>query len=49
MRELELGNAGETLKYLVELWGKPVKLITRMRGKEKMIICDEQKKLTAVD
>ena len=48
-RELELGNTGETLKYLVELWGKPVKLITRMKGKEMMIICDELKKLTAVD
>ncbi len=48
-RELELGNTGETLKYLTELWGKPVKLITRMKGKEKMIICDELKKLTAVD
>lgn len=48
-RELELGNTGETLKYLVELWGKPVKLITRMKDKEMMIICDELKKLTAVD
>lgn len=48
-RELELANTGETLKYLVELWGKPVKLITRMKGKETMLSCDEQKKLTAVD
>lgn len=48
-RELELSNTGETLKYLVELWGKPVKLITRMEDKEMMIICDELKKLTAVD
>lgn len=48
-RELELGYTGETLKYLAELWGRPVKLITRLKGKEKMIICDELKKLTAVD
>lgn len=48
-RELELGHTGETLKYLAELWERPVKLITRFKGKEKMIICDELKKLTAVD
>ncbi len=48
-RDLELGHTGETIKYLVELWGRPVKLITRFKGKEKMIICDEFKKLTAVD
>lgn len=48
-RDLELTYAGETLKYLVELWGRPVELATRVKGKEKRLICHENKKITVVD
>jgi stage V sporulation protein R len=48
-RDLELTYAGETLKYMVELWGRPVELATRVKGKEKRLICHENKKITVVD
>lgn len=48
-RDLELTYAGETLKYLVELWGRPVELTTRVKGIEKKLICHENKKITVVD
>jgi stage V sporulation protein R len=48
-RDLEMTYAGETLKYLVELWGRPVELITRIKGKEKHLICHENKKITVLD
>ncbi|MCL6590925.1 MAG: SpoVR family protein [Firmicutes bacterium] len=48
-RDLELTYAGETLKYMVELWGQPVQLITRVKGKEKKLICHENKKITVID
>lgn len=48
-RDLEMTYAGETLKYLVELWGQPVELVTRVKGKEKRLICHENKKITVVD
>ncbi|HEY8462467.1 MAG TPA: SpoVR family protein [Bacillota bacterium] len=47
-RELELESAGETLKYLVELWGHPVHLKTNFRG-VKTIVCDETKRLATVE
>ncbi len=48
-RELDLGYAGETLKYLVEVWGHPIQLRTQIQGQEKTIICNEEKRLTAID
>ena len=48
-RELDLNYAGETLKYIVELWGRPVYLTTRIKEKEKTIVCDVTKKLSAID
>jgi stage V sporulation protein R len=48
-RDLEMTYAGETLKYIVELWGRPVELTTRVKGKEKRLICHENKKITVVD
>ncbi len=48
-RELELGYTGETLKYLVELWGHPVHLKTKVQEREKTIICTAEKKLLAID
>ena len=48
-RDLELTYAGETLKYLVELWGQPVELRTKLDGQEKRLICHENKKITVID
>lgn len=48
-RELDVGYAGETLKYCVELWGGPVILLTFLNGYEKKIHCDQSKRLTIVD
>jgi stage V sporulation protein R len=48
-RDLELTYAGETMKYMVELWGQPVQLNTRVKGKEKKLICHENKKITVID
>jgi stage V sporulation protein R len=48
-RDLELTYTGETLKYLVELWERPVELITWVKGKEKRLICNENKKITVYD
>jgi stage V sporulation protein R len=48
-RDLELGYAGETLKYLVELWGRPAQLRTKVQHRDKIILCNEEKKLSAID
>jgi stage V sporulation protein R len=48
-RDLELTYSGETLKYLVELWGHPVDLITCVKGKEKRLFCSENKKITVYE
>ena len=48
-RDLELTYAGETLKYLVELWGQPVELRTKLDGQEKRLICHENKKISVID
>ncbi|MEQ8154336.1 MAG: SpoVR family protein [Clostridiaceae bacterium] len=46
-RELELSYAKETLKYIQELWGRRVVLLTKgANGGEVKIICDENKKIT---
>ncbi|MCL6589928.1 MAG: SpoVR family protein [Firmicutes bacterium] len=45
-RELELSYAEETLKYLVDLWGHPVELITYHNNKERRIACREDKVIT---
>lgn len=47
-RELDLVYTSETLKYLVDIWRRPVHLKTWLNG-EKTIICDEQKRLTTVE
>ncbi|WP_238882133.1 SpoVR family protein [Clostridium sp. YIM B02551] len=45
-RELELNYAKETLKYVQELWGRKVVLITKGKnGDGFKIICDENKKI----
>lgn len=45
-RELELNYANETLKYISTLWGGKVILKTVFDNVEKLIICDENKKIT---
>lgn len=45
-RELNMEYAESTLKYVYELWGHPIILITKLFGKETKIICDENKKIT---
>ncbi len=45
-RELELAYAYETLKYVRELWGNKVILKTQIGQANKLIICDENKKIT---
>lgn len=45
-RELELNYAYETLKHVVDLWDARVGLITQLDGKRRMVICDENKKIT---
>ncbi|MGN0143439.1 MAG: SpoVR family protein [Clostridium sp.] len=48
-RALELSYAKETLKYVQELWGHDVKLITKgADGQEITIKCDQDKKITIV-
>lgn len=48
-RSLELSYAKETLKYVQELWGRDVKLITKgSDGQEMTIKCDLDKKITIV-
>lgn len=44
-RELELGYAKETLKYVRELWGGRVELQTKLDDKAKVIICGEDKSI----
>lgn len=44
-RELELGYANETLKYLTTLWGGKVMLKTVLDNQKKIMICDENKKI----
>ncbi|WP_411169992.1 SpoVR family protein [Clostridium sp. MB05] len=46
-RELEMSYAKETLKYLQDLWGHKVRLITKTKeGKEIEISCDEDRKVS---
>lgn len=46
-RALDLSYAKETLKYIQELWGYDVKLITKGTDKQEIVIkCDQDKKLT---
>ncbi|PKM93733.1 MAG: stage V sporulation protein R [Firmicutes bacterium HGW-Firmicutes-1] len=45
-RELEQGYANETLKYLTTLWGGKVMLKTVFDKVEKLMICDENKKIS---
>jgi stage V sporulation protein R len=47
-RELELNYASETLKYVKELWDRPVELRTIVANTDKTIICDEQKMISMV-
>ncbi len=45
-RELELGYAYETLKHIVDLWNGKVSLATQLEGKQKIINCDESKRIS---
>ncbi len=45
-RELELTYAYETLKYIAELWGRKVLLSTVIDNVRKLIICDENKRIS---
>jgi len=45
-RELELSYAYETLKHVEDLWDGKVVLLTILDEKRKMIMCDEQKKIS---
>ncbi|MBF8982706.1 SpoVR family protein [Lutibacter sp. B2] len=45
-RELEVNYAYETLKHLATLWGANVKLKTVVGNVDKMIVCDEDKKIS---
>lgn len=45
-RELELSYAKETLKYVFDLWGYKVKLITKTRdGKDIELVCNEDRNI----
>lgn len=46
-RALDLSYTKETLKYIQELWGHEVKLITKSSDRQEMIlICNQEKKIT---
>lgn len=45
-RELELNYAYETLKHLVDLWDGKVMLSTYLDEKQKVILCDEKKRVS---
>lgn len=45
-RELEMNYAYETIKHLVDLWDGKVMLETYVDEKRKIIICDEQKRIS---
>ncbi len=48
-RELEKNYARETLKYIAELWDRPVELKTKFEGAEKTIICNERKVISEIN
>ena len=45
-KELNLGYATETLKYIQTLWGGRVVLLTTLSGIERRIICSIHKKVS---
>jgi stage V sporulation protein R len=48
-RELELNYAYETLRHVVDLWEGKVVLSSYFDGKKKVIVCDEQKRISMVN
>lgn len=48
-RELELGYANETIKYVQTLWGGRVDLKTRLQDKNKVICCDQSGDVRVLD
>ena len=48
-RELELNYAYETLKHVVDLWEGKVMLVTYIENKRKVILCDEERKITILN
>ncbi|MCX7709958.1 MAG: SpoVR family protein [Clostridia bacterium] len=48
-RELEMNYAYETLKHTVDLWDGKVMLETYLEDKRKIIICDEDKRISIVN
>lgn len=47
-KELNLGYAEATIKYIVDLWGHKVMLKTKANSKETTLVCDEAKKISYV-
>lgn len=45
-RELEFNYACETLKYFAEVWGGKVRLMTKLEGRDRVINCDDAKRIT---
>lgn len=48
-RELEFTYAYETIKHIVDLWDAKVMIETWLDGKKKLIVCDEQKKISMMN
>lgn len=48
-RELEMNYAHETIKHLVDLWDGKIMLETYVDEKRKIILCDEQKKISIIN
>ena len=48
-RELELNYAYETLKHIKDLWDGKVMLSTVLDGRQKIIVCDEHRRITYTD
>ncbi len=48
-RELELNHAYETMKHLVDIWEGKILLTTYLEDRRKILICDENKKLSVTN
>ncbi len=48
-RELDFTYAYETIKHIMDLWDAKVLLETWLDGKRKIIVCDEQKKISMMN
>ncbi|HWR40267.1 MAG TPA: SpoVR family protein [Patescibacteria group bacterium] len=48
-RELEMGYAKETIKYVAVLWGNRVELKTKLNNRNKIIRCDTEGNVSVMD